>query len=96
MTEAERTEPSYSQAVSRLEEILERLERGEVDIDELSAMVEEAAGLVSLCRKKLTQAEMQVRRITERLEREREEPPTQVPSTENTPEEELGEEEVPF
>ncbi len=91
MAEAERAEPTYSQAVSRLEEILERLERGEVDIDELSAMVEEAAELVSLCRRKLTEAEMQVRRITERLEREAEAP---APPAEPAPGE--GEEEVPF
>jgi exodeoxyribonuclease VII small subunit len=77
--------------VARLDEILERIERGEVDIDELSALVEEAAGLVSLCRRKLTQAEMQVKRITERLEREAEEVPPEAP-----PEEGLGEEEVPF
>lgn len=63
-------ELSYSRAVARLEEILERIEKGEVDIDELSSLVEEAAELVSLCRRKLTQAEMQVKRITERLERE--------------------------
>jgi len=72
-----------------LDEILERIERGEVDIDELSALVEEAANLVSLCRKKLTQAEMQVKRITERLERETEETP-------QAPPEEPGEGEVPF
>ena len=70
-----------------MEEILERIEKGEADIDELSSLVEEAASLVSLCKKKLTQAEMQVRRITERLEREGEERP---------PEEATPEEEVPF
>ena len=80
-------ELSYVQAVKRLDEILERIERGEVDIDELSALVEEAANLVSLCRKKLTQAEMQVKRITERLERETEETPQEAPPEEG---------EVPF
>ena len=86
MEDQERTELSYSQAVERLDQILERIEKGEVDIDELSALVEEAAELVALCRKKLTQAEMQVKRITERLEREAEDPPP-------PPE---GNEEVPF
>ena len=81
------TELSYTQAVKRLDEILERIERGEVDIDELSALVEEAANLLSLCRKKLTQAEMQVKRITERLERETEETPQETPPEEG---------EVPF
>lgn len=70
MADGERVDLSYSQAIARLEEILARLERGEVDIDELSSMVREAAELLSLCRRKLTEAEMQVREIAERLERE--------------------------
>lgn len=92
MEEKVRAELSYSQAVSRLEEILERIEKGEADIDELSSLVEEAAGLVSLCREKLTRAEMQVRRITERLEREKEEPAPQRGGAGV----ETGGEEVPF
>jgi len=91
MEQLERAELSYAQAVKRLDEILERIEKGEVDIDELSALVEEAADLVTLCRRKLTQAEMQVKRITERLEREAEEAPPEAP-----PEGESGEEEAPF
>ncbi len=63
-------EISYGEAASRLEEILQRIEEGEVDIDELSGLVQEAAGLVSLCRKKIQAAEMQVQTITEQLERE--------------------------
>ena len=89
-------ELSYSQAVSRLEEILERIEKGEADIDELSSLVEEAAGLVSLCKKKLTQAEMQVKRITERLEREEDEGPQEGAPTEGGAPTESGDEEVPF
>jgi exodeoxyribonuclease VII small subunit len=41
---------SYGEASSRLEEILQAIEEGEVDIDELSALVKEAADLVTLCR----------------------------------------------
>ena len=41
-------EPTYSEAAERLEEILGKIEDGEVDIDELSGLVEEAAGLVRL------------------------------------------------
>ncbi|MCX7750352.1 MAG: exodeoxyribonuclease VII small subunit [Candidatus Bipolaricaulota bacterium] len=66
----ERKEPSYSEAVKRLEEILHRIEEGEVDIDELSGLVAEAAELVALCRRKITAAEVQVREIAEKLERE--------------------------
>ncbi len=61
---------SYSEAVARLDEILSQIEEGEVDIDELSGLVAEAAELVTLCRQKIAAAEMQVKEVTERLERE--------------------------
>lgn len=63
-------QPSYGQAAERLEEILARIEEGQVDIDELSGLVQEAAALVTLCREKIRAAEVQVRTITEQLERE--------------------------
>lgn len=62
--------PSYGKAAERLEEILERIEEGQVDIDELSGLVREAASLVTLCRDKIHAAEAQVKTITEQLERE--------------------------
>jgi exodeoxyribonuclease VII small subunit len=61
---------SYGEAAARLEEILGRIEEGKVDIDELSGLVAEAAGLVSLCREKIHAAEVQVKTITEQLERD--------------------------
>ena len=62
--------PSYGDAATRLEEILARIEEGQVDIDELSGLVKEAAALVTLCRDKIRAAEVQVKTITEQLERE--------------------------
>jgi len=62
-------EPTYGEAAERLEEILKKIEEGQVDIDELSGLVEEAAGLVTLCRDKIHAAEVQVKTITEQLER---------------------------
>jgi exodeoxyribonuclease VII small subunit len=63
-------EPAYGEAAARLEEILGRIEEGKVDIDELSGLVAEAAGLVALCRGKIHAAEIQVKTITEQLERD--------------------------
>jgi exodeoxyribonuclease VII small subunit len=63
-------EPSYGEAAGRLEEILHRIEEGQVDIDELSGLVAEAAQLVTLCRGKIHAAEVQVKTITEQLERD--------------------------
>lgn len=68
---AKKTEqPSYGQAANRLEQILVKIEEGQVDIDELSGLVQEAAGLVTLCRTKIQAAEVQVKTITEQLERD--------------------------
>jgi exodeoxyribonuclease VII small subunit len=63
-------EPTYGEASARLEAILQEIEEGRVDIDELSGLVKEAAELVALCREKIHAAEVQVRTITEQLERE--------------------------
>jgi exodeoxyribonuclease VII small subunit len=63
-------QPSYGEAAARLEEILGKIEEAEVDIDELSGLVSEAASLVALCREKIHSAEIQVKTITEQLERE--------------------------
>jgi exodeoxyribonuclease VII small subunit len=63
-------QPSYGEAAARLEEILGKIEEAEVDIDELSGLVGEAASLVALCREKIRAAEVQVKTITEQLERE--------------------------
>ena len=68
-------ETNYGRAAERLETILGRIEEGQVDIDELSSLVEEAARLVTLCRDKIHAAEIQVRTITEQLEREAPEEP---------------------
>ena len=65
-------EPTYGEAAARLEEILHRIEEGQVDIDELSGLVAEAAALVTLCRRKIQAAEIQVKTVTEQLERDAE------------------------
>ena len=70
MARGVKKEPTYGDAAARLEEILAKIEEGEVDIDELSGLVEEAAELVSLCRGKIRAAEVKVKTITEQLERE--------------------------
>jgi exodeoxyribonuclease VII small subunit len=63
-------ELSYGDASARLEKILQDIEDGEVDVDELSGLVKEAAELVTLCRGKIQAAELQVKTIAEKLERD--------------------------
>lgn len=61
---------SYAQAAARLDEILETLEEGEVDIDLLSGLVKEAAELVQLCRGKIQAARVEVDTLAEQFEQE--------------------------
>ena len=61
-------ELSYGEASARVDEILQKIEEGAVDIDELSGLVKEASELVTLCRTKIKAAEVQVQNITEELE----------------------------
>ena len=61
---------TYGQAAQRLDHILRSIEGGQADIDELSKLVDEAAGLVTLCRDKIEAAEVQVTKIAADLTRE--------------------------
>ena len=65
-------ELSYSEASGRLESILQEIESGEADLDELSARVEEAATLIQLCRDKLASTELKVKKVVEELAEEEE------------------------
>lgn len=53
-------EQSYTEAMARLESILSQLEEGNKSVDELSALVKEAAELVKHCRAKLRTAESDI------------------------------------
>lgn len=51
---------TYTEAMSRLEAILLQLEEGNKSVDELSALVKEAADLVKLCKMKLKSTESDI------------------------------------
>jgi len=58
----------YSEAVKRLEEILENVDRSNVGIDELADLVKEASDLIKTCRNILTNTERNVQESLEDLE----------------------------
>ncbi|GHV14048.1 hypothetical protein AGMMS49938_09520 [Fibrobacterales bacterium] len=58
----------YSEAVKRLEEILESIDHSSLGIDELADGVREAAGLIKQCRVILTNTEEGVRAALEGLD----------------------------
>ncbi len=61
-------QPSYADAMRRIEEILAHIESDDVNVDALLERVTEAAALIKLCKSKLTETETQVRNVLETLE----------------------------
>ena len=53
---------TYEKAVKRLEEIVNKIEGGEMDIDSLTANLKEAKDLVEYCKEKLTNVEAEVKK----------------------------------
>lgn len=62
-------ELSFGEAITQLEEILQRIEAEETDIDELAGQLKRAAGLLDLCRGKIRKAETEVNQIVADLEK---------------------------
>lgn len=54
---------NYTQAMQRLEEIVAKIESGEMDIDSLTDNLKEAKELMNFCKEKLTKVENEVKTI---------------------------------
>ncbi len=66
----EEKEIKYGEAMKQLEAILKKIEKEEVDIDELSSCVKEAASLIKICKKKIQATSVEVKKVVESLEQE--------------------------
>lgn len=60
-------EPTYAAASAELDQILQEIESGEIDLDTLYEKVERAAALLTLCRDKLAATETKVQKVVENL-----------------------------
>ena len=60
--------PTFSAALEELEEILQRIEGEEIDIDALASELKRAAELLDLARGKLRRAEVEVTQIVQSLD----------------------------
>ena len=61
-------DPTYGEAMTEIEEILEKIENGELDVDELTDKVKRVANLLDLCKKKLKITEEEIQKVIEGLE----------------------------
>jgi exodeoxyribonuclease VII small subunit len=57
--------PNYEEAVSQLEEIVQKMESGELDIDMMSTELKKAQQLIKLCKDKLTKTDEEIKKILE-------------------------------
>lgn len=58
---------TYEAAFKELQEIVQQIELGDVDIDQLSDYIKRASTLVKLCEAKLTETEEEVQNLLKKL-----------------------------
>ena len=58
----------YEDAVKQLEQIVQQMETGELDIDQLSEQRKKAQQLIKLCREKLSKTEKEIEEILDKAE----------------------------
>jgi exodeoxyribonuclease VII small subunit len=59
---------SYSEAVANIEEILQQIETGELDVDELAEKVKQASELLKLCKGKLFSTEKEIEKVLKEMD----------------------------
>ena len=55
----------YEEAFARLQEIVRKMEGGQLDIDQITAHMKEAQELITLCKKRLTETEKEIEKLTQ-------------------------------
>jgi len=63
-------ELKYTEAMQRINDIIERIENEEIDVDELSKQVKEAVKLIHACKTKIEKAEMEVKSVVDTFQKE--------------------------
>ena len=58
---------TYTQAVERLEEIMNSIQGGGMDVDRLAVALKEASALVQFCRGKLFKVDEEVKQLLENI-----------------------------
>jgi exodeoxyribonuclease VII small subunit len=66
--------PDYTAAVAELDAILRELEGSDVDIDHLADRVARASELITLCRQKISTAQLRIDEVTADLDALTDEP----------------------
>ena len=65
-----KTDISYSDAIAEIETILARIDKGEMDIDELAEKVKRVTVLLDFCKKKLRSTETEIEKIMAEMDKQ--------------------------
>ncbi|RLE23668.1 MAG: exodeoxyribonuclease VII small subunit [Actinobacteria bacterium] len=60
--------PGYAAALAELDSILQELEGSDVDVDHLADRVARASDLITLCRNKISTAQLRIEQVTADLD----------------------------
>ncbi len=63
---------SYSEAIQKIEEILEQIEEGNMEIDQLGESLKEVSNLIQLCKSKISKTEKEINNILQNIETQEE------------------------
>jgi exodeoxyribonuclease VII small subunit len=66
----EKKKQTYTEAIEEIEDIVNKMENEELDVDELTVQVKRAAQLLKFCREKLYTTESEVEKIIKEIEKE--------------------------
>ena len=55
----------YEEALSKLEAIVDKMERGDMDIDTMASELKKAQGLIKACKDKLTHTDEEIKKLLE-------------------------------
>ncbi len=61
---------TYTEAITKLEAIVEEIENEDISVDDLSKKVKRASELIRLCKTKLTKTEQEVNEVLKEIEGE--------------------------
>ena len=71
-THAEEPQQTYQEAITRIQEIVRLLETGDIEVDELTKLSEEATGLIQFCSTRLTSIDKEVSQLLQQLDESQE------------------------
>lgn len=59
---------TYTEAIAVIEDILQKIETGELDVDDLAEKVKQASELLKFCREKLFKTEKELEKILKEID----------------------------